>query len=243
MISVENVGFGRKVFRIDDMSFSIYEGQINGIGGLNGSGKTTILNIMYGFLKADSGSVYIDGKNLNGLRIRDVAKYISVVHQETPNPMNFTVYDVVSLSGYSRENGKLTVEKSLELCKISHLKTRQYSELSGGEKRMVLFAAALFQDSKYIFLDEPFTFLDVDKMMRVFEIIKQMKEMGKTIVIVLHDVNQLYNMCDNVILLRSGKKIAEGEPAKVMDSETLLKVYGVNFSSYDSVEGRRFYPV
>ncbi len=167
MISVENVGFGRKVFRIDNMSFNVYEGQINGIGGLNGSGKTTMLNIMYGFLKADSGSVYIDGKDLNGLRIRDVAKYISVVHQETPNPMNFTVYDVVSLSGYSRENSKLTVEKSLELCKISHLKARQYSELSGGEKRMVLFAAALFQDSKYILLDEPFTFLTVKEIILV----------------------------------------------------------------------------
>ncbi|MGC8608812.1 MAG: ABC transporter ATP-binding protein [Thermoplasmata archaeon] len=243
MITVENVEFGRKTFRINGISFKIYDGKINGIGGLNGSGKTTILNIMYGFLKANDGAVYIDGKNLQAMKVKDVAKYISVVHQETPNPMNFTVYDVISLSGYSREKNGLTVDQSLELCKISELKTRQYSELSGGEKRMVLFAAALFQDSKYVMLDEPFTFLDVDKMMRVSEIIKRMRDMGKTIVIVLHDVNQLYNLCDNVILLKAGKKIAEGEPDKVMNSKILYEVYGVNFSDYDSVEGKRFYPV
>ena len=95
MIEVENLSIDRKTFRINGVSFSIVENGINGIGGLNGSGKTTVLKAIYGFLKPSGGAVYIDGKNISGMKPREIASTVSVVHQEQPTPMNFTVRDVV----------------------------------------------------------------------------------------------------------------------------------------------------
>ncbi|KAA8921858.1 ABC transporter ATP-binding protein, partial [Thermoplasma sp.] len=196
----------------------------------------------YGFLRPSGGAVYIDGKNVSGMKPRDVASLVSVVHQEQPVPMNFTVRDIVSLSGYSRRREGPSVEECLEACGIMHLSDREFSTLSGGEKRIVMFAAAMYQNTKYILLDEPMTFLDIDKAVKVMSIIRRFREEGKTIVIVSHDINFLYNECDNVILMRSGEILYQGDPKKVMDEQSLYEVFSVKFRRYESAEGVRFYP-
>ncbi|WP_297215910.1 ABC transporter ATP-binding protein [Thermoplasma sp.] len=242
MIEVENLSIDRKTFRINGVSFSIVENGINGIGGLNGSGKTTVLKAIYGFLKPSGGAVYIDGKNISGMKPREIASMVSVVHQEQPTPMNFTVRDVVQLSGYSRGQGGPGLEECLEACGIDHLSDREFSTLSGGEKRIVMFAAAMYQNTRYILLDEPMTFLDVDKAVRVMSIIRRFREAGKTVVIVSHDINFLYNECDSVILMRSGSVLYQGDPRKVINEKTLYEVFNVKFGRYESAEGVRFYP-
>jgi len=242
MIEAERVSIDRKTFRINGLSFSIVENAVNGIGGLNGSGKTTILKAMYGFLKPSEGAIYIDGKDVSTMSPKQIASLVSVVHQEQPVPMNFTVHDIVSLSGYSRRSPGPSVDECLEACGIAHLSQREFSTLSGGEKRIVMFAAAMYQNTKYILLDEPMTFLDIDKAVKVMSIIRRFREEGKTIVIVSHDINFLYNECDNVILMRSGEILYKGDPKKIIDESTLYQVFSVKFGKYESAEGVRFYP-
>ncbi|BAB60598.1 ABC transport system ATP-binding protein [Thermoplasma volcanium GSS1] len=243
MIEVTGLEYIRRNFSLNGLNFTITEGSINGIGGLNGSGKTTLVKNLYGFLKPEGGTILIDGKSVESMPIKEIASKVSVVQQEQPIPMNFTVNDVVSLSGYSRKDASISVDECLSLCGILQLKNREFSTLSGGEKRIVMFAAALYQNTKYVLLDEPMTFLDIDKTVTVMSLIRQMKRMGKTIIVVSHDINFLYNFCDYVILMKSGGIAAQGKPQEIFTPDVLKQVFNVEFNRYESAEGTRFYPV
>lgn len=239
-IELRNVNFSNSSFELKNVSLSIKEGRINGIGGPNGSGKTTLLKLMYNFLKPNKGEILIDGKDIQRYSRKELSRKISVVHQETYDPFNFTVQDVVSLAGYSKGEDGVGVDSALDLCNISSLKHRQFGELSGGERRLVMFAASIYQDSDIMLLDEPTAFLDVDKEILVIQIIKKMVEKGKTIILVMHDINSLYRISDHVILLKNGVVESEGPPETAMTESALERVYGIDFYSYDTIDGKRF---
>lgn len=239
-IELKEINYDNGNFRIENLSFDVKEGSVNGIGGKNGSGKTTILKMMYRYLKPSGGAILIDGKEIKDFSPRQLSRKTSVIQQETPNPLSLTVYDVVSMSAYSGQYDEKKLDEALEMCGILHLKGRSFNELSGGERRLVMFSAAIYQDAEIMLMDEPTTFLDVDKELLVFQIIRKIREMGKTIVIVLHDISDLYNICDHVILLKNGFVASQGSPAETFTNGLLKSVYGVDFLSYDTIEGKRF---
>ena len=239
-IEVSGVCHSAGSFRLSDVSFSIHGGKINGIGGKNGSGKSTLLNMLYGYNRPESGSILIDGRDIRSYTEHELSRKMAIVRQEAPEPINFSTTDVISVFGYSNGYTKTGLSSVLETCRIAHLAHRDFNSLSGGEKRLVMIAGAIFQDSEVLLMDEPTTFLDVDKDAFVQSLIADLKSRGKTVVVILHDINLLYRLCDNVIFLKDGKVVAEGAPESVFLPETLRNVFGVDFISYESPEGRRF---
>ncbi|WMT44315.1 MAG: ABC transporter ATP-binding protein [Cuniculiplasma divulgatum] len=239
-LEARNLVFNRGKFSLQDVSFRAEEGTITGIGGRNGSGKSTLLRALYGFHRITSGDVVIGGKSLTGMGPREISRRISVVSQEVSEPFNFTVGEVVSISGYSLENEKSAVRDVLEVCGIGDLEKRPFNEISGGERRLALIAAAIYQDADILLLDEPTAFLDVDKEIRVIDILRKLRDSGKNIIVVLHDVNLLYRICDRVVLIRDGRIVASGPRDDVMTIENLDKTYSVEFTILEGEGPYRF---
>lgn len=241
-LELSDICFSRGDFSLSGISLKIEKESILGIGGQNGSGKSTLLKLIYGFFRKSRGEILIDGKNIDTLSVREISRKIAVVNQEISEPFNFTAREVVELSGYSRENAEGTALGAMETCGISHLAQRQFSELSGGEKRLVIIAAAVFQDAELILMDEPTAFLDVDKEMKVIEIIRKLKNDGKTLVLVLHDINLLHRLCDTVTLLKDGRIISSGQKEQVLTVDNLQKAYSVKFRILEDGGPYRFAP-
>ncbi len=241
-IEMRDIEYGNQNFHLNVDHITIEDGSITGIGGPNGSGKSTLLKILYGYLKPIKGTVLIDGNSINELRGAKVAEKISVVQQETPTPMNFTVENIVSMSRYSDPVDYSKVRESLDRCGIAHLQHRKFEELSGGERRLVMIAGALYQGTEIIMLDEPTTFLDVDKELRIVDLIVNLKQLGKTVIVVLHDVNLLYRICNRVIMMRDGRVMGEGYPSRMFTSDLLREIYGSSFLSFTTPNGITWMP-
>ncbi len=242
LLEIQHLNFRNGNFSLHDVSLSIPDGSILGIGGQNGSGKSTLLKLMYGFHKPNSGTIRLDSIPLQSLSTREISRKIAVVNQEISDPFNFTALDVVKLSGYSRTDDDITPENALETCGITHLSNRVFSELSGGEKRLVTIAAAIYQDARIILMDEPTAFLDVDKEYTVRKIIHNLREKGKTIVLVLHDINMLNSVCSHVVLLKDGGVIACGTTDEVLVLENLENAYSVKFRILEDAGPYKFAP-
>lgn len=241
-LEARHINFARGGFSLQDVSFVTETGTITGIGGHNGSGKSTLLRILYGFHKPRSGDIVIDGESLSKMTPRQISRKISVVNQEVSEPFNFTVGEVVSMSGYSLEDERTSVSDVLRMCGIEDLQDRPFTEISGGERRLSLIAAAIYQNSSIMLMDEPTAFLDVDKEIRVIEIIKKLRDQGRNIIMVLHDVNLLYRICDNVVLLRNGRVVASGKRDEVMTLSNLRETYSIEFREISNGGPYRFAP-
>lgn len=233
----------RPSFEIGPMNFKIEPGSITVICGKNGSGKSSILGSIFGFPKRISGDVLIDGKSIFKMNTRSLSRKVSLVQQEFPIPLDFTVNDILELSTFSGNNNTITKIEALEMCGVENFLNRDFLTLSGGEKRMVMIAASIYQNSDYIFLDEPVSYLDPYKISLLFRIIMKMKEKGKGILLVLQDVNQAWRIADNVILMKRGVVMYNGPRDEVLNEKNLSAVYDGKFLSYDSPEGKRFFIV
>lgn len=229
-------------FSLTNISFSVKEGSIFGIGGENGSGKSSLLKILFKHYQHTSGSILIDGKDISNLRQRELARIIAYVPQETPLPMNMKVGDILEIASYSIGNNRETIEYAISLCGIKEFEERDFSSLSGGEKRLVMFAAAIVQNSDIILMDEPTTFLDVEKRMRVLSIIHKLRDSGKTLIGVFHEIDILSEHCDSIILLKNGKQLIWGNPREIVDENILSHAFNVNFTKYKTPFGIRFEP-
>ncbi|MEM3675928.1 MAG: ABC transporter ATP-binding protein, partial [Thermoplasmataceae archaeon] len=221
-LRVEGLHCNRGSFSLDEISFEVEDGTVFTIGGPNGAGKTTLINALYGHIRPLRGRITINGNDISKMSPSQVSRLVSVVSQEIPEPFNFTVRDVVSISGYSKAIENISVEDALEKCGIPDLIDRQFAELSGGEKRLVMIAAAIHQEAAMVVMDEPTAFLDVDKEQNVIRIIRNLRDDGKTVIISLHDINLIYNLSDRVILLKSGRIKYSGDREEVLTESNLL---------------------
>ncbi|WP_162509391.1 ABC transporter ATP-binding protein [Thermogymnomonas acidicola] len=222
-------------FSVRDVTIPLEKGRINGIGGKNGSGgKSTLLRAIYGYLRLDRGAILIDGREIGEYSERERASKISVVHQEHPEPISFRVRDIVSLYG-TWSGSSLSLESVAARTGIAHLMDRDFSTLSGGEKRLVMIAAALYQDTEFVLMDEPTAFLDVDRELLVYDLIRQASLMGKTVVVVLHDVNSLAALCHRITFMKEGQVVAHGRPEEVLRTDILERVYDTGFTVRDGI--------
>lgn len=244
-LEVQNLRFSRTggTFSLKDISFSVEKGTVFGIGGENGSGKSSLLKVLFRHLEYESGSIRIDGTDITNLKQREIARMIAYVPQETPLPMNMKVRDILEIASYSVEGNDRAVDRAEAICGISEFSDRDFSSLSGGEKRIVMFAAAVAQDSDIILMDEPTTFLDVEKRMRVLSIIHHLKETGKTLIGVFHEIEILNEHCDSMILLKDGLPLTYGNPREKINEEILSKAFNVEFTKYETPFGIRYEPI
>jgi iron complex transport system ATP-binding protein len=239
-VEVENLTFQVPSFRLGPLDFTVGEGTITAIIGKNGSGKSTTLKLIHGDLKPNEGTVKIDKMKVSSLSSLQLAEKTSFVWQEIYSPMSFTVRDVMNVSGYKRGIDESKMEAALDKVGLADFIDRDFSVLSGGERRLVTLAAAIYQDSEIMIMDEPTNFLDIDNQILIYNLIKGLREKGKTIIMTMHDLDAVHNLADSVLILRDGKKIAWGETESTLTLENLNKAFNVSFYSYNTINGNSF---
>lgn len=217
------------------ISFEIQAGEFLGIIGPNGSGKSTLLRAMSGVLPPSSGSVMFNGRKASEMSAREVARLLAVVPQDNPVAFEYTVLEVV-LMGRSPYLGRFELERNHDLeiavealkrTNILHLADRRIGTLSGGERQRAIIARALVQETDILFLDEPTAHLDINYQVEILHLAKRENaEHGKTVVVVLHDLNLAAEFCDRLIMLRDGEVFTSGQPEEVITAENVRKVYG-----------------
>ena len=240
LLEVSGIRLSRGKFSLSVDNFSVDKGEIVGIGGPNGSGKSTLLRLLCGLHKPESGSIQLNGTDMLALGRLEIARRVSLMGQEIPMPFALSVSDVLRTAAYSNPRNGQNADEVLELCDIAGLRQRDFNSLSGGEKRMVLFAASIVQDAEIMLMDEPGTYLDPDRERIIFDVIGKLKEGGKSIVLVLHDISALHRYSDRVCLMKQGRPVGFGPKEQVMTAKNLKATFGLNFESYDSPEGKRF---
>ncbi len=243
----------RNVYEISDLTFSygkfevlkglnlnLHEGKITTLIGANGCGKSTLFNLLTKNLTQNSGTIRLNGTDLSGIKRRDFARQVAIVHQYNTAPADLTVQQLI---GYGRTpyqrmgmttNAKEDEEKirwAMEITNTVKLADKPAAELSGGQKQRVWIAMALAQDTKLLFLDEPTTYLDIRYQLDILKLIQRLnREFGITIVMVLHDINQSLYYSDEIVAMKDGRVVEQGLPDTVITSELMREVYDVNLN-------------
>ncbi len=219
---------------IDCLDFQVKRGSFITIIGPNGSGKSTLLKLMAANLSCYEGTVLINNRGLNTYKMKELAKEMAVVPQDTSVSYDFDVYDIVlmgrnpHLKRFQKESEVdfQIVKEAMEQTDTLHLKDRKINEISGGERQRVIIARALAQQSKIILLDEPTSSLDIHHQLEVLELLKRLnKEKKVTIIAVLHDMNLAARYSQEILLLHHGKMLTMGKTEEVMTVENLQQAY------------------
>ncbi|MFB4315845.1 ABC transporter ATP-binding protein [Actinomadura sp. 21ATH] len=217
---------------VHELSLEVPSGQVVGLVGPNGSGKSTALRCVYRALRPTSGAVLLGGEDLAGLSPRHGARLVAAMTQDGAVDLDFTVEEVVALGRipHGRGNRPLTgrerelCERAMERLDIVHLAGRGILHLSGGERQRVLLARALVQEPRILVLDEPTNHLDVRHQV---ELLSLLRELGLTVLVVLHDLNLAAAVCDRIGVLSRGRLAKSGTPWNVLTPETVAGVFGV----------------
>ncbi|HEV3474830.1 MAG TPA: ABC transporter ATP-binding protein [Actinomycetota bacterium] len=228
-------GYGARV-ALEDASFTVGAGEVVGLIGPNGSGKTTAVRVASRALRPSAGQVTVAGRDPYALRAREVARLVAVVPQEMSPALEFTAQEVVLIgrSPYLSPfaGGTLhdfrRVREAMESAGVAELADRPLGELSGGEKRRVILAQALAQDAPVLVLDEPTTHLDPKHVLDIMETVRRLAGAGRAVLAVFHDLNLASATCDRLIALRDGTVVANGPPDELLTSALLRLVYGVD---------------
>src|SRR5690625_2322795 len=231
-----NIGYGEQLI-IKDLSIEIPDKKITTIIGSNGCGKSTLLKAITRIIPYQSGSIILDGKNISEENTKRLAKKMAILPQIPESASGLTVGELVSYGRfpYQKGFGRLTkaddevIDWALEVTRTKEFKFRLVDALSGGQRQRVWIAMALAQETEIIFLDEPTTYLDMAHQLEVLEILQKLNEQEeRTIIMVLHDLNQAARFADHMIALKDGKIIQSGTCHEVMNQEVLKQVFHID---------------
>jgi iron complex transport system ATP-binding protein len=221
---------------VDGVSLVIERGELVGLLGPNGSGKTTMLKLMAGILRPGQGSVAFEGRRLSDWPRREAARKIAYVPQETHAPFDFSVMEIV-LMGRFPHLGSFALEgpedlavaqRALDATGMSAFAARLFHTLSGGEKQRVVIASALAQDPELLLLDEPKASLDVGHQLEVQQLLSRLNAGGRVaMVLSTHDLNLAASLCRRLILVRDGRVLASGPTADVLTPANVRALYDV----------------
>lgn len=241
MIEVQNLccGYvGQPVLK--DISLKIGREEFCALLGPNGAGKSTLLYALMGYLKPDSGSIRILGKDLHGYRRLAMARILAFVPQESKRDFDHSVDETVLMGRYPylgimrayTDEDRRIVDRILEMLNLYELRKRWLSELSGGEKQRVYIARALVQETPCILLDESLSQLDINHQIEIMNLLKKIsREQHKSILIVSHNLNLAANHADKLFFLRGGIMLSGGTPESLMDSSHLSELFGIKLQT------------
>ena len=227
-------------WHLDDVSMDILKGQWTTILGPNGSGKSTLAKSIVRINKPKSGEILLNGKIIKEFKGKEFARNVAYIPQVIEVPHGTSVYDFISfgrnpylgITGALKKEDKEIIKRAMLQTKTWDWKDKMMDELSGGQRQKVLIAMVVVQDADIILLDEPTTYLDIRNQYELLEMMHYEHEKGKTIITILHDINQAVQYSDNIYILKSGKVYSSGSPDKVIDNKSLKEVYGVDAKLY-----------
>ncbi|MEU3985990.1 ABC transporter ATP-binding protein [Streptomyces sp. NPDC026672] len=226
---------GRTV--IEGLDLDVPDGRVTVVVGPNACGKSTLLKALGRLLKPRAGEVLLDGTDLARLPGRQVARTVGVLPQTPVAPDGITVADLVARGRQPHqrwwqqwsEADERAVTEALERTATLDLAERPLDELSGGQRQRVWIAMAMAQDTDLLLLDEPTTYLDIAHQVEVLDLMRQLNhERGRTVVAVLHDLNQAARYADHLVAMKAGRIVAQGPPGEVVTAELVADVFGLS---------------
>lgn len=219
---------------LSNINLKFKRGAVTTLMGANGCGKSTLLNLMSRNLEPDSGRIYLNRKSIEEYKNKEFARELGMVYQQNRILGDITVKKLVSygrtpylkpLQKYSEEDLEC-IDFALEMTNLKSIQEKEVAKLSGGQRQRVFIAMALAQNSKILLLDEPTTYLDVKYQMDILNLVRKInKDLGITIIMVLHDIMQAINYSDEVVGLQKGKIVFQGAPKEVLSSEIISELY------------------
>lgn len=221
---------------VKDFSFHFEKGKVSTIVGPNGSGKSTILKAISRLIKVNDGSIHLNNKNLKSYKAKSLSRMMAVLSQVNYSPSDFTVKDLVSFGRapykkWYEVNSKSDheiVDWAMDVTQVKHMSHKRVTHLSGGERQRAWIAMAISQQPNILLLDEPTTYLDICHQFEVMELVKQLnKDLGLTVIMVLHDLNQASLYSDKVCIIDKGRIVDHGTPDQVMTKEKIKSVFNV----------------
>jgi iron complex transport system ATP-binding protein len=230
---------------VDDVSLNIAKGKITSFIGPNGAGKSTLLSMITRLIGKDTGQVLIEGKEIEGWKSKELSKKISVLKQSNHINIRLTVEDLVAFGRFPYSQGRLTpedhqwIQEAIDYMDLGPYRKRYLDELSGGQRQRAYIAMVIAQNTEYILLDEPLNNLDMKHSVQIMKVLRKMvDELGKTIVIVIHDINFASCYSDYIVALKEGRVVQEGKTEDIIDTEVLQQVYDMHIP-VQVIDGRK----
>ena len=232
-------GYGKQTV-LDGVTASFKTGKLTSIIGINGCGKSTLLKATLGLLPISQGNIKIDGKDLLAMSRNEIAKKIAYLSQGKNTP-DMTVEQMVlhgrfpylsyprRYSGHDKEMAGMAM-KAVGIAELSH---KPLDTLSGGMKQNAYIAMALAQDTEYVLLDEPTTYLDISHQIELMKLLRKLADNGKGIVTVMHDLPMAFNFSDEILVIENGKSIAQANPSNICSSSVIKEVFNVQIERLD----------
>jgi iron complex transport system ATP-binding protein len=230
-----DLGYGDRQV-VSDFNLTIPPGKLTVIVGANACGKSTVLRGMARLLAPTRGAVYLDGKPIHTMPTREVATILGVLPQSPVAPDAIVVADLVGRGRYPHQGwfrrwtpeDDAAVAEALRATDTLELADRPVDELSGGQRQRVWIAMALAQQTDLLLLDEPTTFLDINHQVEVLDLLTDLvRNNGRTIVVVLHDLNLACRYADHIVAMKAGRLVAEGKPSEVMTEAIVAEIFGM----------------
>jgi len=221
---------------VRDLDCSLEKGRITAFIGRNGCGKSTLLRALARLMKPTAGTVVLDGKGISTLPTKEVAKRVAVLPQSAIAPEQWSVTDLVAQGRYPHQaffnqwspEDEAAIEKALALTQLSALADRRVDSLSGGQRQRAWIAMALAQETEILLLDEPTTFLDMAHQIEVLEVLTELnRSEGRTIAMVVHDLNQAARYAHHVVAIADGRIHSEGAPTTILTEDMVRDVFGI----------------
>ncbi|EQB88342.1 iron complex transport system ATP-binding protein [Clostridium punense] len=238
MIEVKNLTkkYNKKSV-VDNVSLKIQKGKITSFIGPNGAGKSTLLSMISRLIMKDKGEVFIEGVEVSQWKSEELSKKLSILKQANNINIRLTIRELVSFGRFPYSKGNLTkedwkqVDEAIEYMKLTDIKDKYLDQLSGGQRQRAYIAMVIAQDTEYVLLDEPLNNLDMKHSVEIMKILRRLVEdFGKTIVIVIHDINFASCYSDYIVALKDGVVAKEGTIEEIIDKKVLDEIYDMDFN-------------
>lgn len=236
MVDIKNVfKLYNKKKVIEDVSLKIEKGTITSFIGPNGAGKSTLISMISRLISKDDGEITIDGEDVTTAKSGELAKKISILKQTNSINLKLTIRELVSFGRFPYSQGKLKkadwekVDEAIDYMELRDMQDKYLDELSGGQRQRAHIAMVIAQDTEYILLDEPLNNLDMRHSVQIMKTLRRLvDELGKTILIVIHDINFASCYSDQIVALKDGKIVKQGRTCDVIDQCVLKDIYDMD---------------
>ena len=230
---------------VDDVSLSIPRGGFTSIIGPNGAGKSTLLSMISRLTPMSAGTVMVDGMDVTRTPGNQLARRLSILRQDNQTALRLTVRDLVAFGRFPHSGGRLTaedlrhVDEAMDYLRLNEYRDRPIDELSGGQRQRAYVAMVMCQDTEYVLLDEPLNNIDMRFAVDMMQLLRRAAdEKGKTVVVVLHDINFASCYSDHIIAMRQGKPAYQGSPQEIIRGDVLRDLYEMEINVHE-VDGQR----